>query len=115
MTTIPEVSDDPKLAKHIQEVLFKREYGRNYYRLKHGNPLNEEEKAQKLIDRAKKLIEQKKQYYEKAREQLRKYREENNIELKRRGRKPKIKEAVDEPKKPRGRPKKKLPEPEPVV
>ena len=59
MTTIPEVSDDPKLAKHIQEVLF-REYGRNYYRLKHGNPLNEEEKAQKLIDRAKKLIEQKK-------------------------------------------------------
>ncbi len=113
MTTTPEVSDDPKLAKHIQEVLFKREYGRNYYRLKHGGPPSEEEKAQKLIDRAKKLIE-KKQYYEKAREQLRIYREENNIELKRRGRTPKIKDAVGEPKKPRGRPRKKLPEPEPV-
>ena len=60
MTTTPEVSDDPKLAKHIQEVLFKREHGRNYYRLKHGDPPSEEEKAQKLIDRAKKLIEQKK-------------------------------------------------------
>ena len=43
------------------------------------------------------------------------YRDENNIELKRRGRKPKIKEAVGEPKKPRVRPKKKLPEPDPVV
>ena len=37
----------------------KGEYGRNYYRLKHGDPPSEEEKAQKLIDRAKKLIEQK--------------------------------------------------------
>ena len=46
MTTTPEVSDDPKLAKHIQEVLFKREYGRSYYRLKHGDPPSEEEKAQ---------------------------------------------------------------------
>ena len=107
MTTTPKVRDDPKLAKHVQEVLFKREYGRNYYRLKHGDPPSEEEKAQKLIDRARKLIEQKKLYYEKAREQLRIYREENNIELKRRGRKPKIKEAVGEPKKPRGRPRQK--------
>ena len=46
---------------------------------------------------------------------MRIYREENNTELKRRVRKPKIKEAVDEPKKPRGRPRKKLPEPAPVI
>ena len=46
---------------------------------------------------------------------MRIYREENNIELKRRGRTPKNKEAVDEPKKPRGRPKKKQPDPELVV
>ncbi len=94
-------------------MLLKREYGRNYYRLKHGDPPSEEEKAHKRLDRAKKLIEQKKLYYEKAREQLRIYREESNIELKRRGRKPKIKEAVDEPKKPRGRPRNRQPELEP--
>ena len=59
MTTTPKVSHDPKLAKHIQEVLFEREYGRNYYRLKRGDPPSEKEKTQKLIGRAKKLIEPK--------------------------------------------------------
>ena len=108
--TTPE---DPKLEKYINEVKWRRAYSKAYYSKKKAGPPTQEEQEEKLIERAKKLMEQRKIYNARARAKIRACKEANGIEIRTPGRQPTPKEDV--PNRPRGRPRKVVPEPDPVA